>query len=195
MRVHLLSKLTIVRKHLFTLTLSLLFAFLNMAQTPGGQGGAAKPGSPGTQAGPGGPGAPGGAGARPAPPSIGRAYGKVTDSAGQPMGQVSALVLRSTVDPGTKKKKLVLIKGVDTKANGEFDFEDLPIASQLVLKLSATGYKAQDVSFMIIPAAAVAKPGDNASPLGNLPSFNKNLALIKFSTTMTHLAPATVPPK
>ncbi|HEX9509380.1 MAG TPA: TonB-dependent receptor [Puia sp.] len=184
-----------MRKHLFTLTLSLLFAFVSMAQTPGGQGGAAKPGSPGTQAGPGGPGAPGGAGARPAPPSIGRAYGKVTDSAGQPMGQVSALVLRSTVDPGTKKKKLVLIKGVDTKANGEFDFEDLPIASQLVLKLSATGYKAQDVSFMIIPAAAVAKPGDNASPLGNLPSFNKDLGIIKLSTDMKELGAVTVTAK
>src|SRR5258708_7097832 len=124
MRAHLLSKLTIVRKHLFTLTLSLLFAFVNMAQTPGGQGGAAKPGSPGTQAGPGGPGAPGGAGARPAPPSIGRAYGKVTDSAGQPMGQVSALVLRSTVDPGTKKKQLGVNKGLDTKAHGEIDSEE-----------------------------------------------------------------------
>jgi len=160
-----------------------------MAQAPAGQGGAAKPGSPGAQAGP------GGAGARPAPPSIGRAYGKVTDSMGQPMGQVSALVLRSTVDPTTKKKKLVLIKGVDTKANGEFDFEDLPIASQLVLKVSATGYRPQDISFMIIPAAAAAKPGDNASPLGNLPSFNKDLGIIKLSTDTKELTTVTVTAK
>src|SRR5258708_32560763 len=111
------------------------------------------------------------------------------------MGQVSALVLGSTVDPGTKKKKLVLRKGEDAKARGELVFEDLPIASQLVLKLSATGYKAQDVSFMIIPAAAVAKPGDNASPLGNLPSFNKDLGIIKLSTDMKELGAVTVTAK
>ncbi|HVW63199.1 MAG TPA: carboxypeptidase regulatory-like domain-containing protein, partial [Puia sp.] len=95
----------------------------------------------------------------PAPPSIGRAYGKVTDSINQPMSQVSVLILKSTVDPNTKKKKQVLIKGTETKTNGEFNLEDLPIASPLVLKLSATGYKPQDVQFMIVPEKAAATPG------------------------------------
>ena len=89
-----------------------------MAQAPGGQS------SSGAKAG--------------GPPSIGRAYGKITDSTGQPMGQVTALVLKSIVDPATKKKKLLLLKGMDTKANGEFNFEDLPISTQLVLRASAT---------------------------------------------------------
>ena len=178
-----------MRKHLLILTLSLLFAFVSMAQAPAGQGGAAKPGGA-PQAAPGGPGGP----ARQAPPSIGRAYGKVTDSTGQPIGQVSALVLKSTVDPTTKKKKMVLVMGLDTKTNGEFDFEDLPIASPLVLKLSATGYKAQDIPFMIIPASAAAKPGDS-NPLGNLPSFNKDLGIIKLSTDMKELGTVTVTAK
>jgi len=151
-----------------------------MAQAPAsGQAGAAKPG---------GPGAPG---AQAGPPSIGRAYGKVTDSTGQPMA-ASALVLRSTVDPTTKKKKLLLLKGMDTKANGQFDFEDLPIASQLVLKVSATGYKAQDISFMIIPAAAAAKPGDQNNPMGNLPSFSKDLGIVKLVTDTKELGVVTV---
>jgi len=171
-----------------------------MAQAPAGQGGAPKAGAPGAPGGavrPGGPGGPGGPGAKAGgpPPSIGRAYGKVIDSAGQPMSQVSALVLKSTVDPTTKKKKLVLIKGVDTKTNGEFDFEDLPIASPLVLKISATGYKAQDVPFMIVPAAAAAKPGDQSNPLGNLPSFNKDLGMIKLSADMKELSTVTVTAK
>lgn len=182
-----------MRKLLFTLTFSFLIAFIGMAQAPNGQGGAAaKP------AGPGGPGGPGGKPGAGGPPSIGRAYGKVTDSTGQPMAQVSALVLKSTVDPTTKKKKLVLIKGEETKANGEFDFEDLPIASPLVLKLSATGYKAQDVTFVIVPATAgggAAKAGDNANPLGNLPSFDKNLGIIKLSTDMKELGTVTVTAK
>lgn len=179
-----------------------------MAQTPGSQTGSAKPGTSGApgNAKPGAPGAsgavqPGGPGAPGAmaggPPSIGRAYGKVTDSTGQPMGQVSALVLKSTVDAASKKKKLVLLKGMDTKPNGEFDFEDLPIASPLVLKLSATGYKPQDVSFMIVPATAgsVVKPGEQASPLGNLPSFNKDLGMIRLAGDMKELGAVTVTAK
>jgi len=166
-----------VRKLFLTLSISLLVALTGLAQAPAG----AKPAGPGA----GGPGAGG-------PPSIGRAYGKITDSTGQPMGQVSALVLKSSVDPATKKKKLVLLKGMETKSNGEFDLEDLPIASQLVLKLSATGYKPQDISFMIIPAAAAAKPGDQGNPMGNLPSFSKDLGLIKLSIDTKELSTVTV---
>jgi ferric enterobactin receptor len=112
------------------------------------------------------------------------------------MGQVSAIVLKSTVDPTTKKKKLVLLKGMETKANGEFNFEDLPIVSQLVLRLSATGYKSQDVSFMIMPSAAAtgSKPAGqaSASPYGDIPSFEKDLGAIKLVNDVKDLASVTV---
>ncbi len=112
------------------------------------------------------------------------------------MAQVSALVLKSTIDPTTKKKKLVLLKGMDTKANGEFDFEDLPIVAQLVLRISATGYKSQDVSFMIVPSGAgnAPKPAGqaNASPYGDIPSFDKDLGVIKLANDVKELASATV---
>ena len=112
------------------------------------------------------------------------------------MNQASVLVMKSTVDPNTKKKKLVLLKGADTKANGEFDLEDLPIASPLVLKLSATGYKPQDVSFMIIPQQAAAAPGsDNSNPMGSLPSFSKDLGIIKMTTDTKELSTVTVTAK
>jgi len=166
----------------------LLFVLIGIAQPPAGGGAKPGAGAPGG----GRPGGPGGG----APPSIGRAYGKVTDSTGQPMSQVSVLVLRSTVDPTTKKKKQVLIKGGETKSSGEFNMEDLPIASPLVLKLSATGYKPQDVQFMIVPAAAAATPGDQSgNPLANLPSFSKDLGIIKLSTEAKELATATVTAK
>lgn len=90
------------------------------------------------------------------PPSIGRAYGKVTDSAGQPLAEISALVLKSTVDPTTKKKKLVLVKGMETKTSGEFNFEDLPVFAPLVIRLSGTGYKTQDVPVTITMSGAPA---------------------------------------
>ncbi|HVU57887.1 MAG TPA: TonB-dependent receptor, partial [Puia sp.] len=161
-----------------------------MAQAPTGQGGGAKPGAPAGK--PGGPGGPGAGG----PPAIGRAYGKITDSAGQPMGQASVLVMKATVDPTTKKKKLVLLKGSETKPNGEFDLEDLPIASPLVLKLSATGYKPQDVPFVIVPTQAAAAPGaDNSNPMGNLPSFSKDLGIIKLTMDSKELSTVTVTAK
>jgi len=151
------------------------------AQAPGGQPGG-KPGAPG-------------GGQRQAPPSIGRAYGKVTDSTGVPI-QATAVVLKSTVDPSTKKKKLVLLKGMDTKANGQFDFEDLPIVAQLVVRISATGYKTQDIPFSIMPAQAAAAPApagqSSGNPLGNLPSFEKDLGSVKLNLDVTQLAAATV---
>jgi ferric enterobactin receptor len=159
-----------------------------MAQAPGGQGApGAKPGAAGAK-----PGGPGG------PPSIGRAFGKVTDSTGQPI-PATAVVLKSVTDPATKKKKLVLIKGMDTKANGEFNFEDLPIVQPLVVRLSATGYKNQDVSFTIIPAGGQASPAPagqgNSNPFGSMPSFEKDLGAVKLATDITQLATATVTAK
>ncbi len=131
------------------------------------------------------------------PPSIGRAYGKVTDSTGQPLAQISAIILKSTVDPTTKKKKLVLIKGMETKASGEFNFEDLPVFAPLVIRLSGTGYKSQDVPVTITMsgagAGAPAPPGQaNANPMGAMPSFEKDLGAIKLSEDVKTLSAATV---
>ena len=177
-----LSNTTVVRKFLIILAVSFLCALTGMAQAPA-QGPAAQKGGPGAR--PGGP-----------PPSIGRAFGKVTDSTGQPIDQVSALILKSTVDPTTKKKKLVLVKGMDTKANGEFNFEDLPIVSPLVLRVSASGDKSFDVPFMIVPAAAAAgaQPAGQSSsnPFGSMPSFEKDLGSVKLANDVKELSTVVV---
>ena len=171
-------KLYVVRKLVFTTVLFFLFAFMGRTQAPGGKPGAgAKPG---------------------APPAIGRAYGKVTDTAGQPMADVSAILLKSITDTATKKKKLVLVKGMETKANGEFNFEDLPIVTQLVLRVSATGYKSKDLPFMIMPAAAAPAPPAGqaaASPYGNIPSFEKDLGVVKLSGNVQEMSAAVVTAK
>jgi ferric enterobactin receptor len=131
------------------------------------------------------------------PPSIGRAYGKVTDSTGQPLAEISALVLKSTVDPTTKKKKLVLIKGMETKASGEFNFEDLPVFSPLVIRLSGTGYKTQDVPVTITMSGAPAggaapAQGGQGNPMGAIPSFEKDLGAVKLTVDVKTLSAATV---
>src|ERR1017187_5085977 len=96
-----------MRKIITIISISFFCASAGWAQAPTGKG------NPGAKAAP--------------PPAIGRAYGKVTDSAGLPMGEVSALLLKQATDTANKKKKLILLKGMETKANGEFNFEDLPI--------------------------------------------------------------------
>jgi len=131
------------------------------------------------------------------PPSIGRAFGKVTDSAGQPLAEISALVLKSTVDPSTKKKKLVLVKGMETKASGEFNFEDLPVFAPLVIRLSGTGYKTQDVAVTITMSGAgggAPAPAGQSSgnPMGALPSFDKDLGVVKLAVDVKTLSAATV---
>ncbi len=61
----------------------------------------------------------------------GHVYGKITDSSGKPLGDVSVVLLQNRMDPASKKTKEVLLKGAVTKNNGEFNFEDLPVAGLL----------------------------------------------------------------
>src|SRR3954453_16692379 len=60
-------------------------------------------------------------------PNIGHVFGKVVDSAGKGIGDVSVLLLQTLIDPTTRKSKDVFLKGVSSQANGDFDFEDLPV--------------------------------------------------------------------
>lgn len=132
------------------------------------------------------------------PPAIGRAYGKVTDSAGQPLAQATVIVLKSTVDQTTKKKKLVLQKGMETKTSGEFNFEDLPIVTPLVIRVSGTGYKTIDIPVTIMPVAAPAGAApvpagqSSGSPYAGIPSFEKDLGVIKLAEDVKTLSAATV---
>src|SRR5271154_2068161 len=165
MEINLRSKLIFVRKILFvTAVLSLIF-LSGFAQPPAGK-----------RNGP--------------PPSIGRAFGKVTDSAGIPL-QVTAIILKQVNDSVTKKKKLILLKGMDTKAGGEFNFEDIPIVTPLVLRVSAEGYKNKDVSFTIIPSGGGAGSGNPAAG-GGMPSFEKDLGSIVMQQSVKEMSAVTV---
>jgi ferric enterobactin receptor len=108
----------------------------------------------------------GGKGQAGGPPSIGHIYGKVTDSAGKPMSGASVILLQNKLDTVSKKRKDVLVKGVTTKASGEFDFTDLGIMGQYKLKISALGYKAidQTVAFQMKMPAGGAAPGAGGDP-------------------------------
>jgi hypothetical protein len=117
------------------------------------------------------------------PPSIGRLYGKILDNEGKPMPYTSVIVFQNRFDSASNAKKDVLIKGVITQNNGEFNLEELPIMGPLILKISATGFKpySQVVSFV------TKKPAP-----GTMPSFDKDLGNIKLTSDISQLQGVTV---
>ncbi|HNP22226.1 MAG TPA: TonB-dependent receptor [Panacibacter sp.] len=135
-----------------------------------------------------------------APPSIGHVYGKIVDSLGKPMSDVSVLLLQNKFDTATKKKKDVLLKGITTKANGEFSFEELPIFGPLKLKISATGFTTieQAVSFQMKMDPNASKPSGNdpsqgmAAMSSMMNAFDKDLGNIKLSSEANMLKGVTV---
>jgi outer membrane receptor protein involved in Fe transport len=91
------------------------------------------------------------AGNRQAPPSIGRVYGKLVDSTGKGIRDATVLILQNHMDTATKKMKEVLLKGVTSQGNGDFNLEGLPIFGPLKLTISAVGFQpvTQTVRFEI----------------------------------------------
>lgn len=134
-----------------------------------------------------------------APPSIGNVYGKLVDSLGKPIGDASVALLQNKMDTVSKKRKDILLKAVITKANGEFNFTELPIFGPLKLKISAVGFKPieKSVAFqMKMEAGASAKPGDPAAQAGAMTgmmnNFVKDLGNIQMSMEAKVLENVTV---
>ncbi|MBC7849966.1 MAG: outer membrane beta-barrel protein [Chitinophagaceae bacterium] len=147
------------------------------------------------------PGAPGGKTGQQAPANIGHVYGKIVDTSGKPLGDVSLMILQNKFDTATKKRKDVLLKGIVTKTNGEFSFGELPMFGPLKLKISATGYKAieQVVTFQMKQSTAPVQKGSNADPAqamaamtGALNAFDKDLGNIKLEVDVKQLEAVTV---
>ena len=56
-----------------------------------------------------------------------------------------------------------------------------------MLKVSATGFKSQDIPFKVLPSVAKTAPGASSSPYGNIPSFESDLGSIKLTTDIKNL--------
>src|SRR5579862_6829508 len=130
---------------------------------------------------------PGGGGGNQAAQNIGHIYGKVVDSAGKPVADASVILLQNKFDSVSKKRKDVLFKGLATKVNGEFSFEELPLFGGLKLKISASGFKPyeQVIAFqMKMPAggnsSSPAQPANAMAGASNmLNAFDKDLGDIR----------------
>jgi ferric enterobactin receptor len=108
----------------------------------------------------------------------GHLYGKITAVDGKPIEGASVLLLHQQMDTASKKMKMLLITGVMTKNNGDFNFTGVPVMGKLQLRVSNSGFKTliQDVSF---------KPGPGFST-------DKDLGNLKLETDTKVLAGVTI---
>src|SRR5450432_145680 len=132
-------------------------------------------------------------------PAIGHIYGKLVDTTGKPLSDVSIILLQNRFDSSSKKMKDVLLKGLTTKANGEFSFDELPMFGKLKLKISAVGYKSleQPVAFkMKMPTGSAGGSADPAKAMSNmtqaLNAFDRDLGNITLSTDVKQLQTVTI---
>jgi len=123
------------------------------------------------------------------PANIGHVYGKLTDADGKPLSGASVLLMQKKTDTATKKIKQILVKGIITKSNGDFNFDELPVMSDLQLKISSSGYKAMEQNISFLPKG---QAGAMPSSTGGMPSFEKDLGNIKLVVDATQLQNVTV---
>lgn len=131
------------------------------------------------------------------PGNTGHIYGKVVDADGKALAGASLMIMQKKFDSATKKAKDVLVKGMITKSNGDFDFDELPLMASLQLKISATGFTdySQPISFISKPAGATTgKPATGGMPAmgGAMPSFDKDFGNIKLAVDTKQLEGVTV---
>src|ERR1044071_3729052 len=129
-------------------------------------------------------------------PNLGRVYGKLVDSTGKSIGDASVMLLQNKFDSTLKKNKEVLLKGMITQANGDFNFEELPIFRPLKLEISALGHKAIEQTVTIQPKmdANAPKPNSNQTPdfSAMASAFEKDLGKITMKTDLKELGNVTV---
>ena len=121
--------------------------------------------------------------------NVGHVYGKLTDADGKPVTGASVMLMRKKMDSTTKKMKEVLVKGMITKSNGDFSFDELPIMGNLQLKISSSGFKATDQAISFLPKM---EPGATKPAAGSMPSFDKDLGNIKLITDSKQLQDVTI---
>src|ERR1039457_3391022 len=62
--------------------------------------------------------------------NVGHIYGKLTDPDGKPISGASVILMQQKTDSATKKFKMILVKAKITDNNGDFDFDQVPVATK-----------------------------------------------------------------
>jgi outer membrane receptor protein involved in Fe transport len=129
------------------------------------------------------PGAP--AGAKMPDMNRGHVFGKVVDDQGKPVEFASVVLLKTVMDPATKKPKDILVKAQAAELNGDFNFKEIPINVKLKIKISFVGFTTYEgaVAFAMPPMGGM-KPGQAPDPemmAKMMAAFEKDLGNIKLA--------------
>ena len=129
------------------------------------------------------PGAP--AGAKMPDMNRGHVFGKVVDDQGKPVEFASVVLLKTVMDPATKKPKDILVKAQAAELNGDFNFKEIPINVKLKIKISFVGFTTYEsaVAFAMPPMGGM-KPGQAPDPemmAKLMAAFEKDLGNIKLA--------------
>src|SRR5512138_2138428 len=89
-------------------------------------------------------------------------YGKIIDSiTGKPIEAASVQLVQNRFDTATKKRKDVIVSGMLTKNNGDFNLENIPIMGQYVLKITAIGFKPHETKVALVDMNAMRNMQNN----------------------------------
>src|SRR6266498_3106792 len=121
-------------------------------------------------------------------------YGKVLDSiTNKPIEAASVQLIQTKYDTATKKRNEVIVDGMLTRNNGEFNLEGVPIMGQYKLKITAIGFKNYEKNVSLVDMNAFRNSNnanqDMSSLLGNL---DKDLGNIKLEIDPLVLGNVTV---
>ena len=162
-----INSIRLMKKFILT-TLVSISAFFAFAQVPGAPAGAKMPDM-----------------------NRGHVYGKVVDEEGKPVEFASVVLLKTTIDPTTKKPKDILVKAQQAELNGDFNFKEIPINVKLKIKISFVGFASYEapVAFAMPPMGGM-KPGQAPDPemmAKMLAAFEKDLGNIKLANDSKEL--------
>jgi len=162
-----INSIRLMKKFILT-TLVSISAFFAFAQVPGAPAGAKMPDM-----------------------NRGHVYGKVVDEDGKPVEFASVVLLKTTIDPATKKPKDILVKAQQAELNGDFNFKEIPINVKLKIKISFVGFASYEapVAFAMPPMGGM-KPGQAPDPemmAKMLAAFEKDLGNIKLANDSKEL--------
>eukprot|EP01136_Pigoraptor_vietnamica_P014611 Opistho-1_new@56967 len=135
----------------------------------------------------------GGAGAQSM--NIGHFFGKLVDSkTNKGLESVSVQLIGNKFDTVTKKMKEAILSTQITKANGDFNFENLPVFGSFKMKASALGYKALEKTLTF--GIKMPQPGAANAAGGNMQQMlalaDKDLGNIKMEEDANNLGNVTV---
>ncbi len=116
--------------------------------------------------------------------NVGHVYGKLTDPDGKPLTGASVMLMSKKMDSASKKMKEILVKGMITKNNGDFSFDELPIMGNLQLKISSSGFKPTEQAISFLPKM---EPSAVIPAARAMPSFDKDLGNIKLTADSKQL--------